>query len=207
LATPTPYAPFDLAQLHSQVRAAVESARDAESRALAVAQRARDAAAQAEDAARRARAGETGYRAYDSSTEQRYEGGWSNGRSGYGVMFLHAGRFAGDRYAGQYRGGVLGGVGVYSYAINTNNPYEDGTLRYEGEYLNDRRNGLGVMHFRDGRRDAVSRFADGSRYEGEHRNGLNHGYGVHWDAQGRVMQAGIWTAGENYTQVTTPLSR
>jgi hypothetical protein len=197
---------FDLAQLNPSVRAAVERARDAERRALSAAQRAQAGAQRALDAVRRADTGEAGYRSYDyqqGDESRHYAGGWSNDtRNGYGVEDSTAGPFAGDRYAGFWSDGGYGGVGVYNYARNSNNRSD--SLRYEGEWNNDRRNGVGVMTWRDNDRFAgtyrdgvpsgvgVYRFADGFRYEGEFANDNYSGYGVLWDSQGRVRQAGVW---------------
>ena len=49
--------------------------------------------------------------------------------------------------------------------------YPDGR-RYEGEFLNNQRNGYGVMVYQD---DA--KYQEGSRYEGEWLNDMRHGYG------------------------------
>ncbi len=206
--TATPAA-YDLAQLHPDVRRAVEQARDAERRANAAAARARQAAASAQDAARRARNGEAGYRAEtltwgEPSNTGRYETAFANGaRNGYGVRTLTAGSAVGDVYAGQWSGGTIAGVGVFSFAQNPNNSAN--ALRYEGEWANGLRNGVGVGHWSDGGRYAggyredlktgpgVFYFADGRRHEGEFASGQYNGAGVFWDAQGRVVQAGAWS--------------
>lgn len=200
---------YDPALLHANVRGVVEQARQLENRANAAAQRARDALAQGEEAARRARNGQEGYRAFDFPSDdqrRRYEGAWSNGEpNGYGVVTVGAGSKVGDRYAGYWRGGVLSGPGVHIYAQNQNNPNDNwSVLRYEGEFVNDVKNGVGVYYWRDGYRHAggfrdgvksgpgVYRFADGRRYEGGFAIDRRDGYGVEWDPQGRVIRQGVW---------------
>jgi hypothetical protein len=208
-------AAFDLAQLHPAVRAAAESARDAERRANDMAARARAEAQRAEDAARRGERGEAGFRAYEYMVDNepvRYAGGWtSNTRNGYGVLTGRGTTFAGDRYVGAWSGGEYSGLGVYYFAQNPGNT--SNALRYEGEYAGSDRNGVGVHYWRSGARygggwrshnmsgPGVYRFPDGFRFEGEFGNDKYNGYGVLWDDQGRVSQAGIWTD----NRLVTPL--
>lgn len=212
--TAAPAGTHDLASLHPDVRRAAEQARAAESRANAAAQRARNAATQAETVAARARAGEPGTRTLTQDDGDRYEGGFRDRqRNGHGVLTAGDATFLGDRYAGQYSGGVYNGVGVYSHAENPANT--GNLLRYEGEWARDMKVGQGVMSWRDGMRYAgdwqenarrgygVHLWSDGSRYEGEWANDIRTGYGVLWDPEGRVARAGIWTDG----QLTTQLSR
>ncbi|MBY0562555.1 MAG: TIR domain-containing protein [Hyphomonadaceae bacterium] len=208
-------AAYDLAQLHPDVRRAVEQARDAERRANAAAARAREAAVSAQDAARRARAGEAGYGVETLRDGDRYEGGFSSGaRNGYGVYVHAEPSNLGDRYEGQFSNGRFSGVGVAAYPRN---PTTDASnvLGYEGEWAHSDRNGVGVFSWRNGSRYAggnrddafsgpgVSYPANGNRYEGEWANSLPNGSGVWWDPQGRVLQAGIWANG----QLTRALSR
>ena len=49
--------------------------------------------------------------------------------------------------------------------------FSDGS-RYEGEFLNNQRNGYGVMVYQDG-----AKYQEGSRYEGEWLNDMRHGNG------------------------------
>ena len=89
------------------------------------------------------------------------------------------------------------------------------SLQYEGEYVNDKAEGVGVMHFRDGSRHAggerddlkhgpgVLHFATGFRYEGEFQRDKYNGHGVLWDPRGRAYEAGVWKENE----ITTPLGR
>ena len=177
---------YDLAQLHPQVREAVHRARDAESRANA-------AAAQARDAAEKARA--TGVQSPVSGLG--FES-WS-------------GDSAGDRYAGYYDRSVRNGVGVLHWVQDARN--RGSSLRYEGEWLDDKAHGVGLMYFRDGSRHAGSErddlksgpgviFLDGGfRYEGEFARDKYNGYGVMWRPQGRAYEAGMWTD----NKLTTPL--
>lgn len=210
-------APYDLAQLHADVRRAAEAGRAAQARAIPAASRARAAAASAEDAARRARAGEAGYRVNTETDGSRYEGGWTTVNHGFGTRLSSpTGNHVGDRYAGQYTNGARTGFGVYNFAINTNNPAGAGAvLRYEGEISGGHFIGVGVHIMRNGDRysgefsaslrsgSGVYEFADGTRYEGQYLNHRRHGHGVLWSAQGRVLQAGVWSNGS----LTQPLAR
>lgn len=172
---------YDLSQLSPDVRNAVVEARAAETRALETATRARRAA----NDAVRGRAG-----AVDNGL------GYED----------YTGVFAGDRYAGEYRGGYRTGVGVMYNAQNQNNTV--GALRYEGDWLNGESHGLGAHYWTNNERHAgnysnnmfngpgVYNYSDGSRYEGQWANNNRSGYGVLWDAQGRAVSAGVWAAHE-----------
>jgi hypothetical protein len=174
------HAPYSLDLLHPRVRAAVLEAREAESRANNAAERARIVAAQAE------------------------QSGTRRPRSGYGIQTWGDG----DRYAGQFTDRAKSGAGVYTHGST------DRSLRFEGEFAADQVNGFGVYYWRDGERYAgdyrsnvrigygVQSFADGSRYEGQWASDARNGHGVLWDANGRVIQQGLWTN----ARLTTPLS-
>lgn len=181
--------PFELAALHPDVRAVVERARDSERRALAAAARARDVAALAQ------------------------QNPVDTPESGLGYYQAASGNHQGDRYDGEFRGGAYNGVGVVRFGENANSRQYNG-LRYEGQFVNNQYNGVGVHYWRDGLQLAgafenmqpylgVRRYPDGSRYEGEEVGGARDGYGVSWDAQGRVINQGIWSNGT----LATPLSR
>jgi hypothetical protein len=180
-AAPPAAAPYALSQLHARVREAVEEAREAESSAMETATRARQAAA---DAVRR---------------------GTRDAQNGLGYED-YTGAFAGDRYAGNFRGGYRTGLGVMTNAQNSNNSV--GALRYEGDWLNGESHGLGVHYWVENERHAghysnnmfngagVYYYSDGRRYEGQWSNNTRSGYGVLWDAQGRVQNAGLWASHE-----------
>ncbi len=222
LATPAPaaaatYAAYDLSQLNANVRSAAEAARANRAKGEATAARARDAAAKAEDAARRGRAGESGYASHsvpNSGSTDTYEGGWTNGRrNGYGKYTHGTGAFAGDNGAGVFVNDLGNGPVVFNYGQNSTSAKYD-RLRYEGELVAGKKEGLGVFYWRDGgiyfgtfRGDTASgigvyQFASGTRYEGECTDGQYSGFGVYWDPQGRVVQAGIWTGGKLTTSLT-----
>ena len=120
--------PYDISGLDPAVRTAVESARNAQTRALA--------------AAARAQAGVAGTVTFKGNAGDSYEGeGYGTGadaqRNGFGFITWNDGEF----YAGQNRGGtpnagVKEGFGVYAFA--------DGRI-YEGQWLNDNRHGYGVQ--------------------------------------------------------------
>ncbi|MGE0830760.1 MAG: hypothetical protein AB7O04_15605, partial [Hyphomonadaceae bacterium] len=111
--------------------------------------------------------------------------------------------FNGDYYAGHYVGGEMEGPGVYSFAEKANNT--GGGLRYEGEWANDKYEGLGIYMWRDSTRYAgelsngawsgygVYTFDDDRKYEGQWVNNMYEGYGVLWNGDGTVSQAGRWS--------------
>lgn len=63
----------------------------------------------------------------------------------------------GDRYEGEFKGGLLNGRGLYYYRNGD---------RYEGEFRNDMKCGLGVFFY-----------SNGDRYTGEFRNDMKEGRG------------------------------
>lgn len=93
-------------------------------------------------------------------------------RQGDGVVSMGS---DGDTYEGED-----GAIGDITRAVQT---FPSGDT-YAGAYVRgtpDAFSGNGVY-----------RFANGQTYEGEWANSQYNGFGVLWDAQGRVMQAGIW---------------
>jgi hypothetical protein len=63
----------------------------------------------------------------------------------------------GDRYEGEFRGGLLNGKGTYYYRNGD---------KYEGEFRNDMKEGFGVYYH-----------ANGDRYSGEFKNDMKEGKG------------------------------
>lgn len=120
--------PYDISGLDPALRVAVETARDAQTRAI--------------QAAARSQFDVAGTVRFKGNANDSYEGeGYGSGsnanRHGYGVISWADGEF----YAGQNRGGtpnagVKEGYGVYVFA--------DGR-RYEGQWLNEQRHGYGVQ--------------------------------------------------------------
>lgn len=181
---PSVPAPYDLSQLHPQVRAAAERARRVASQSDAAASRGRDAARLAQAS------------------------GVSSPRDGLGIRKI-TGDFDGDQFAGYFADGRYR-LGVYSYGVNTNN--KSNSLRMEGEFANGKFSG-GQYFWRSGNR-CVAILAEGRRtgpgacttstgmrYEGDYVNDKRNGFGVEWDAQGRLLRSGTWTD----NAFTTPL--
>lgn len=120
--------PYDISGLDASLRTAVESARDAQIRAVR--------------AAARAQFDVPGTVRFKGNANDSYEGegygsGASANRNGYGLITWADGEY----YAGQNRGGtpnagVKEGFGVYAFA--------DGRI-YEGQWLNEQRHGYGVQ--------------------------------------------------------------
>jgi len=183
------------------VEAARKNARGAE----ATAERARTAAAVAESAAERARNGAAGTISLTFEAGTYFGEGSGSTRNGHGVFVVRTPKYAGDRYAGQYRDNMRSGVGVYVLAKNPNNT--SNALRREGENSQDKPDGLGVLIWASGDRFAgpwregarsgpgVVSFADGRRFEGGFAGDKRNGPGVMWSAEGRVLSAGIWKDG------------
>lgn len=207
---------YSVERLHPEVRRGVTRARENEARAINAAEAAREAAPHAERAAERARAGQGGHLRIVQN-EFLFETEVSNGlRNGYGVSVDQSRDYYGDRYTGTWSNNQFSGVGVLVFGQNPNN--RSGVLRYEGEYGTDRRNGAGILYFRDGARYAgiyldnrraeagVFYMPNGTRYEGEYDGGPTdrpNGFGVLWGADGRVLEAGQWRDGV----LVNPLSR
>lgn len=173
---------FDLTQLHPDVRRAVESARAAQIRAIAVAARARFAAAEGEN-----------------------RGTQSNVVAGIGKTIS-----SGDVYSGNFANSMYNGVGVYKWSVPTT-----ATEHFEGDWVDNRKRGVGIAYYRSGDRYAgdfiddkkdgygVYTYADGTRYEGAFSASEYAGYGVEWNLDGTVGKAGIWTN----NALSTPLRR
>ena len=68
------------------------------------------------------------------------------------------------------------GMGIYIYA--------DG-IRYDGQYVADRKEGFGIYYWTDGR-----------KYEGWWANGKQHGLGVFSDSSTETIKYGIWEQGK-----------
>lgn len=119
-----------------------------------------------------------------------------------------------DRYEGEYRDGKRHGVGTHYYELRYGvpevkggpyildtlgtkvhgkvGPYDPTGSRYEGDYLNDMRDGTGAHYFANGDRyegDWVADvmhgkgtfyYSNGHRYEGEFQDGLQQGTGAYY---------------------------
>lgn len=197
---------YGLAQLPASVRRAVESARQAQSAAVARAAAARGAATRADAVAAAARSGAPGAQVLTAADGALFESQVAAGApNGLGVKVAGPGVARGDRYRGELRAGLGAGLGVYEFADNPNNA-GSAALRYEGEHVADQAAGLGVTYWRNGDTFAgdetaggtgrgVLSFANGQRYEGEMAAGRRSGYGVVWSADGQVLQAGRFDNG------------
>lgn len=81
----------------------------------------------------------------------------------------------GDRYVGEWLGGLMDGKGTWFGA--------DGD-RYEGEWRNGERHGRGLFAGEDG-----------ETYDGQWKNGVEHGHGVYGDPEHGWILA-VWGEGE-----------
>jgi len=68
------------------------------------------------------------------------------------------------------------GTGIYIYA--------DG-VRYDGQYLNDKKEGFGLYYWTDGR-----------KYEGWWHLGKQHGLGTYIDSGKQSVKYGLWEGGK-----------
>ena len=100
---------------------------------------------------------------------------------GRGVFVWATGRFAGDRYDGDWDAGNMNGHGVYFFANGD---------RYDGDWFNGAMQGRGVYHLTSGNRyegefvedQKTGRgsfvYASGDKYEGDWLTDEKHGSGV-----------------------------
>lgn len=105
----------------------------------------------------------------------------------------------GLRYEGQYRNDAITGKGKMTWP-NGN--------KYEGEFENGKYQGHGAYtliegekyegQYRDGKPHGRGTYTwpNGNRYAGEFLNGKFHGYGTLHGPDGKIIQQGIWVAGE-----------
>jgi len=121
--------PYDVTQLHPDVRRAAESARENY--------------VKANMAAARARFGAPGTLSFVGSGGDRYDGEGYNGdiRNGFGVNSWNDGEHHGGPYQGQGDHDIRIGTGVYVFV---------GGRRYEGEFADNDFSGFGVMWNPDG---------------------------------------------------------
>lgn len=196
--------PFDLSLLNPNVRQAVDTARTAAARGVEFATRGRAAASQGEDALRAANE-QNGCCIIRRFSGAQYAGQQRDGElTGYGSYLWDTG----DRYSGEFHAGDRTGFGVYYYARTDNIR----TLRYEGEFRNDMKEGYGSVIWRtEGRYTGqmeqdhpsgfgIRYFADGRRYEGQLANSQAEGYGAYWDEDGRLLSQAQFAAGEVVTR-------
>eukprot|EP01017_Pseudomicrothorax_dubius_P048293 TRINITY_DN8765_c0_g2_i3.p1 TRINITY_DN8765_c0_g2~~TRINITY_DN8765_c0_g2_i3.p1 ORF type:complete len:177 (-),score=48.14 TRINITY_DN8765_c0_g2_i3:162-653(-) len=117
-----------------------------------------------------------------------YEGEWKNGTmEGYGKLLYISGKLA---YEGQWKDDKFWGKGtVYNdlpAGLPTSFRYEDFDLlgdcwlRYEGEFVEDNKEGLGSLFL-----------TNNERYYGEFKNDFVHGRGNFYKLDG-TMVAGEW---------------
>ncbi len=139
-------------------------------------------AADAEQAARLADAGAPGYGVVQGNGP-RWAGRFGlQGRNGPGVGIVTYAN--GDRYAGETRQGRRDGVGVYTGA-------PDRIYRERvGDYA-DQMNGYGVVYRRDGK-VRIGHWKDASL----------DGYGAVYDAQGKLLEQGLYSNDTLQTPLT-----
>jgi uncharacterized membrane protein YhaH (DUF805 family) len=167
------------APLQSEVRAAYERARSASAAATHAAYSAREAKARARLAVLEAARHTAGYSQIDDNDTDEprsFAGAVRNGvPDGYGTIRW---RSSGRTYSGQFQRGELVGAGVFTRGATT----------YEGEFRQNKPSGVGVLSL-----DAAD--ANGGRYAGDFANGVPDGYGLRTYQPGRVF-FGQWRGGK-----------
>jgi hypothetical protein len=112
--------------------------------------------------------------------------------------------YNGKKYVGEYKiGGIKHGYGVI---------YKNGKIAYEGEFQDNRYNGLGrfyhphgwIMYkgmFKNGEFNGHGIEFDGENvlYEGEFQDGLYHGHGIEF-VNGNIVYEGEWINGRKVNQ-------
>jgi hypothetical protein len=82
---------------------------------------------------------------------------------------------SGNKYKGEFANGKRHGYGRFIWTSGA---------RYKGEWKNNKKDGQGI-----------ELLADGSRYEGQFENHKKSGEGKYYDANGKVINDGIWENG------------
>ena len=107
---------------------------------------------------------------YFPENSAKYVGNFLNGKRINYCIFEDKSKFY--IYKGQTRKNFTGMYGIYyNYAKG---------LTYEGDWLNNRKDGIGIESYKDG-----------SRYQGEHKNGVKHGIGTYFWDDGSIYE-GEW---------------
>jgi hypothetical protein len=136
---------------------------------------------------------------YDSDGKQKYEGGWHNDmRHGEGTMQYTSGNvykgmwFMGaphgegqmmwhsrnEVYVGEWQNGLQHGQGVHAWFMEVQSGTSFQTLnKYDGTWVEGKRNGLGVFEY-----------ADGARYEGHWADDKKHGAGQQTFPDGTIYR-------------------
>ena len=104
----------------------------------------------------------------------KYKGEWSDGQAnGHGIMtFPNM-----DKYDGDWENGMMNGFGKYSCYDEEKDAY---TSFYEGDFVNDMKEGVGMMHF-----------PDGSVYNGQWQANVRCGDGIIVFPNGKIFH-GLW---------------
>ncbi|KAJ4462138.1 putative radial spoke head 1 [Paratrimastix pyriformis] len=104
-----------------------------------------------------------------------------------------------DVYIGEYEHGKRQGKGKYFYKADPNK-----IAKYDGEWVDFKKCGEGVMHFpdgsmykghfQDGKRHGhgVYTYPNGDTFEGEFFNGMKHGSGRYEYKQSHCVVEGVW---------------
>ena len=87
--------------------------------------------------------------------------------------FLEGIKSIDNYYIGQWKNGLRHGKGTEYYS--------NGKIKYEGDYINDKREGNGKYIWEDG-----------EYYIGQFKNGLRHGKGTMYYSNGEIKSEGDW---------------
>ncbi|MCL2461223.1 MAG: protein kinase [Defluviitaleaceae bacterium] len=134
---------------------------------------------------------------YTYSNGDVYTGSYKNNKINGEGSYAYNG---GDVYTGQFVDGARSGKGVMVY--------KSAGYTYDGDWVNGMWNGHGVITYTDGRKydgavadnkwdgNGTYTYADGTTYTGGFKDDKFDGQGVKKDAQGNVLQQGIWSQGK-----------
>jgi len=99
----------------------------------------------------------------------KYVGELRNGKHNGQGAFTHAN---GDKYVGQFKDGKYEGQGTYTFTSGE---------KYVGQHKENNRHGQGTYTF-----------TSGKKYVGEFRDGKYNGKGTLYEANGSIINQGIW---------------
>lgn len=139
------------------------------------------------------------------NTTEKYIGSFFDGKyNGYGARWvLNSDSSKVYRYEGYYRDGKMDGPGkkyfpngqILCDGIYENNQitsgtsyYEDGNIKYKGEFNDSGYNGKGIVYWQNGN----------IKYDGEWLDNKRHGNGTYFREDGTKLYDGAWKEGDYY---------
>ena len=123
----------------------------------------------------------TGMGSYFEDNDNFYDGAWVNGKKeGYGTLTKNGSKY----YEGNFKEDLKEGKGILFY--------EDGTIHYDGEFVNDYRQGINKKNNDLGQ--GKQNYSSGKlQYEGEFFDDDQEGKGTLYDEENNKMYEGYWS--------------